>query len=429
MMVLRKGIRCIKKLLYCLLCFLVLHTFLWLMSEHSSRTLGGLRSNIQVVDEDNSLVPQTRFANKFKAYRLKELPNDVTFDKEDMLDANGKPYKIILWTNRNLGEYTANPEVCFANVSCVITYDKELLNTSHAIVFRAGKFSGRHMPLERKSYQLFVWWTVETPLHTPATNGMNNFFNLTFHYRTDADVYAPYGSTQLILRELEARGETDLEELLARKWRANKTVIWAVSNCYEKRMIYAKSLMAAGLEVDVYGSCFGRRKELGEGRYSPQMYETISQYKFYFSFENSINCKDYITEKFWFNGLRSGAVPVVWGPRKLDVLKVAPTKSFIHTDDFSSPVELVRYLQYLANNQTAYAEYLQWRTWVKHPENIEKHLQELATERNDLRSFCPLCSIIQANERRRKYNLKSPHKIIKSLKEAWNGPENGECHQ
>ena len=32
----------------------------------------------------------------------------------------------------------------------------------------------------------------------------------------------------------------------------------------------------------------------------------ISKHKFYLAFENAIHCNDYISEKFWRNGLGSG---------------------------------------------------------------------------------------------------------------------------
>ena len=240
-------------------------------------------------------------------------------------------------------------------------------------------------------------------------------------------MYAPYGSINLILRELKAAGETDLDALLRKKRESEKLAAWAVSNCYGKRMDFAKKLMASGLKVDTFGGCFGGR-QLGKGRYSNEMYEELSRYKFYFSFENSISCKDYFTEKFWFNGLRSGAVPIVWGPKKSDLLKIAPTKSFIHADDFSSPQELADYLNYLANNETAYAEHLEWRTWVSHPEKIEERLK-MKNRENDLRSFCKLCAIVQADAKRRKQGLPAIQRIVKSVKEVWVGSEQGQCHK
>ena len=45
----------------------------------------------------------------------------------------------------------------------------------------------------------------------------------------------------------------------------------------------------------------------------------FAKYKFYFAFENSIHCNDYLSEKFWRNSLAQGLVPVVYGPHPDDV--------------------------------------------------------------------------------------------------------------
>lgn len=87
----------------------------------------------------------------------------------------------------------------------------------------------------------------------------------------------------------------------------------------------------------------------------------ISNYKFYFSFENS-NCREYITEKFWGALLRR-QVPVVFGGASAaDYKNIAPPHSFIHVNDFKDTKHLVDYLYYLARNETAYNEYLDWTT-------------------------------------------------------------------
>ena len=52
----------------------------------------------------------------------------------------------------------------------------------------------------------------------------------------------------------------------------------------------------------------------------------ISTYKFYLAFENSIHCTDYISEKFWRNSLKTGAVPVVFGPHKESILTMKMIK-------------------------------------------------------------------------------------------------------
>ena len=49
------------------------------------------------------------------------------------------------------------------------------------------------------------------------------------------------------------------------------------------------------------------------------MLDFISTYKFYLAFENTHKCKDYITEKLHKNSFKSGAVPIVYGARKVNI--------------------------------------------------------------------------------------------------------------
>ena len=60
-------------------------------------------------------------------------------------------------------------------------------------------------------------------------------------------------------------------------------------------------------------------------------------YKFYFSFENSI-CPDYVTEKF-YNPLLFSTVPVVYGGADYEVVG-APPNSYIDVRNFKSGIFL-----------------------------------------------------------------------------------------
>jgi len=79
------------------------------------------------------------------------------------------------------------------------------------------------------------------------------------------------------------------------------------------------------------------------------------------SFENSF-CRDYVTEKF-FKVLEYDIVPVVLG--KGNYSKIAPAKSYIDAQDFETPQKLAEYLEYLDKNETAYAEYFEWKKYFK----------------------------------------------------------------
>lgn len=80
-----------------------------------------------------------------------------------------------------------------------------------------------------------------------------------------------------------------------------KQVAWFVSNCHPRnqRMHYAREL-SKYIQVDIYGACGSLRCPRSQSQTCFDMLD--EDYKFYLAFENS-NCKDYITEKFFVNGL------------------------------------------------------------------------------------------------------------------------------
>ena len=114
--------------------------------------------------------------------------------------------------------------------------------------------------------------------------------------------------------------------------------------------------------------------------------------KFYLSFENAYHCTDYISEKFWKNSFGFNLIPVVYGPHIDDVIAVAPPNSFIHAESFESPEELVKYLDYLDSNNTAYLEYHQWRTLYPSEVISGWPYQRIGVE---YRTFCDLCRLIR----------------------------------
>ena len=161
-----------------------------------------------------------------------------------------------------------------------------------------------------------------------------------------------------------------------------KKVAWFVSNCEAKngRLDYARQL-GKYIQVDIYGACGTKQCP----RNSDNCYEMLNtDYKFYLAFENS-NCIDYITEKFYVNGLKYNVLPIVMGARKQDYLRVAPEKSFIHVDDFQGPKELAEYLTKLDQDDALYQEYFRWKG---------------TGEFINTKFFCRLCSMLHDNKPR-----------------------------
>ena len=238
--------------------------------------------------------------------------------------------------------------------------------------------------------------------------GLDSKFNFTVSYRSDSDI--PYNQYwQQIFTDvryelskdgrkrvlIEANDDEYKRKLMENKYPKeftttnNKQIrkafsVWIVSNCDHtfgsiKRMKIAKLLKQAGLRYDGFGSCFKDSTTDYPDYYArdadketKRAAQSMTKYKFYFSFENGIHCNDYISEKFWRNSLKNDLVPIVFGPHKNDVKNLAPPNSYIHVEDYydfddgdekniRNLRKLVDYLYYLDQNDTAYLEYHAWR--------------------------------------------------------------------
>lgn len=97
----------------------------------------------------------------------------------------------------------------------------------------------------------------------------------------------------------------------------------------------------------------------------------ISKHKFHLAFENA-NHVDYVTEKV-FSAFAAGVVPVYMGAPNINQFIPDP-KSIINVNDFKSVESLANYLKYLANNETAYNEYHEWRK--RPPEEIKCNMKK-----------------------------------------------------
>ncbi|XP_039270349.2 3-galactosyl-N-acetylglucosaminide 4-alpha-L-fucosyltransferase FUT3-like isoform X1 [Styela clava] len=286
-----------------------------------------------------------------------------------------KPPIILVWKamEHQMKHYKEDLEFYFGEEcgGCQLTTNRALAKECAALVHFNSPDLRKLMDVPdnstRNPDQFYVFWSRETPAKTYSFRNVlqdkrfDPIFNLTINFRRDADIVDYFGNREYELRFYrEKERDTDnkwFERLLKKK---NGLAVWAVSNCNStygatERMKYAKSLMKAGLKLTAFGQCFGKRPTGGE------MLQQLMRHKFYMSLENSIHCPDYVSEKFWRNGLRAGAVPVVWGPSREDIAEIAPKHSYIHSEDFETPEKLVKYLNYLDKNQTAYLEYHAWR--------------------------------------------------------------------
>ena len=175
-------------------------------------------------------------------------------------------------------------------------------------------------------------------------------------------------------------------------------------------MEFVNRLSELGMRIDKFGKCFENKDE-----FSRLTEEQLNSYKFYVAFENSLHCRDYVTEKFWRNALSLQRVPIVWGPSREDMEELAPKGSYVFAEDFASEKELVDHVMYLDGNDTAYAEYFRWRT------DEESGWKEKLS-----RWSLPYCQNILCD--RLKEQIGSPKsKSIGDMNSFWYGSERREC--
>ena len=92
--------------------------------------------------------------------------------------------------------------------------------------------------------------------------------------------------------------------------------------------------------------------------------EIIAKYKFTFAMHNTIEY-DTADEKVWGPWF-VGSVPIVLGPPNIE--DYAPgDKSYISISDYKTPKEFVKHITYLSNNESAYNEYLAWKSKPPRP--------------------------------------------------------------
>ena len=146
--------------------------------------------------------------------------------------------------------------------------------------------------------------------------------------------------------------------------------------------------------------------DIGRGLTWKTVIKKTSKYRFYFAFENGIHCRDYLSEKFWRNALEAELVPIVFGVHPDDIKALAPPHSYIHTEDYENPKDLIDYLEYLVKNDTAYMEYHSWRLFKP---DLTKAGEIWEDKRN-----CGICKLMQKNM---KENY--PVRMIKSVASWW----------
>lgn len=188
--------------------------------------------------------------------------------------------------------------------NCELTDYKSDAEKADAVVFR-NHFSGGFMRHSEK--QIWIFYTLESPENTPSLILFKDTINWTATYRFDSDLVTPYekfrsySEEELAAKRSVSKSIGTSESIGGHVAQKTKQVAWFVSNCLtsNRRHEYVQQL-ARHVRVDIYGACGPFRCS----RYDPKCGKLLDdEYRFYLAFENS-NCRDYITEKFFVQGLQ-----------------------------------------------------------------------------------------------------------------------------
>ncbi|KAK9498301.1 hypothetical protein O3M35_002966 [Rhynocoris fuscipes] len=235
--------------------------------------------------------------------------------------------------------------------TCILSGNRHDSKRADAIIYKDQFTAPMH---RRNTKQVWIVFMLECPYHTQHYK-YNDVFNWTATYRTDSDIVTPY-EKWVYYNERIKQLKTPIKNFAANK---TKQVAWFVSNCGARngRLQYARALQKY-INVDIFGACGSKKCPRSN---QSKCFDMLGKdYKFYLAFENS-NCREYITEKFFVNGLGNDVLPIVMGARPEDYELVAPMKSYIHVDEFESPKQLAEYLHKLDADDNLYNEYFRWK--------------------------------------------------------------------
>ncbi|GLH10320.1 Glycoprotein 3-alpha-L-fucosyltransferase A [Gryllus bimaculatus] len=229
------------------------------------------------------------------------------------LTRRNKTFTVLIWKNglnmENRHIFQHDPYEDCSVRNCRIEYDDKFLSKADAVIFHLHRTKSinelpRRLPEHRN--QRWIFLTDESPHHTflfdRSTNKLKNYvgvFNWSMSYRMDSDVPVPYGRAIPLTKEEAAAALATIP--VSKNYALGKTGTVAVmgSNCggWNHRWDYVRELQKH-MRVDVYGGC-GNDSKACPGGFTKDC-PKIKNYKFYLAFENS-NCRDYVTEKVWWN--------------------------------------------------------------------------------------------------------------------------------
>lgn len=263
--------------------------------------------------------------------------------------------------------------------NCTLSDNRSYMDNSHAVIFHS-RFLSKVVPKKRNG-QIWIIWTLESPANDgDLREKWRKEMDWSATYRTDSDIYV-----QRMLKLRDKPIVRNYSEIFRKK---TKLVSWTVSNCKtpSKRRKYVEELKKY-IDIDIYGRRCGGNNEFCKKKTEMGCHVSLSSdHKFHLGFENSI-CKEYITEKVFFNFLDNNSmIYVARGAPNLQ--EFIPKNTVIHTSNFRNPKHLAQFLIKLGSNETEYTSYLR-----------ETDKYYLFGNRKT-RAFCQMCELLNTYKER-----------------------------
>jgi hypothetical protein len=278
--------------------------------------------------------------------------------RPDILDLSGCPMYCPLSPKCRLRVTTRLSEIVDGDL--VVIFQSE----ANELIQRVPQFGSK------KQYKVLYWR--EAQLLGPSLPTQKQFdFEMGVHY------YAGLINPNFIRRPVQylSGAVFPYPPLEFVPFEQRKFALSIISHCKagSQRDVYQAHLIALlGQEkVHRFGECGDRKLP---GRSINHAAKLMSEYLFYFAFENTIQ-DGYVTEKLFF-ALNVPTVPIYYGA--LNVPNITVTPSFLRVSDYHSPKELALHLQYLSENREEYMKLHYWRT---HPASFTKEYLEILQHR------------------------------------------------
>lgn len=239
------------------------------------------------------------------------------------------------------------------------------MSIADAIIFHAYDIQYFHASLpdrsQCKSTAVWILWSDEPPSIINYTLFNQYKFNWTVSYKLTSEV--SIGTYGLFKKKTEPLTDEEFNRWIDHEfYQRDFGVLWFVSNCDSKqRLNYFYQLKeAATIHVEGYGRCVDHYLMHWCQRYTVCEKNYMERFKFYLSFE-SIDCQDYVTEKF-YKAFYYGLIPIVYGPERRDYERVAPKDSFIHLNDYKNDmIQMAHRLENIYSDRNLFSSFHRWR--------------------------------------------------------------------